>query len=70
MKITKNEHFTEILPENKYLTNKEETEVFVGICGKELNPENYKDISDEMAQEILNRLSNEEKQESEVLEDG
>jgi hypothetical protein len=68
MKILKNEHFTELIPENKYITNIEETEIMEGICGKDLNPADYKDITDEQAQEILNRLS--KQYESEVNNDG
>lgn len=68
MKITKNEHFTELIPENKYITNIEETEICEGICGKNLNPADYKDITDEQAQEILNRLS--KQYESEVYDNG
>lgn len=68
MKILKNEHFTELIPENKYITNIEETEICEGICGKNLNPADYKDITGEQAQEILNRLSKE--YESEVNDNG
>lgn len=57
MKIVNHEKFTELIPENKYITNIEETDVMEGICGKNLNPADYKDISDEEAEKLLNRLS-------------
>lgn len=65
MQIIQYENYIELKPDKKYLTNKEETDVMEGICGKNINPDDYKDISDARAQEILKRLSNE--YESEVL---
>ena len=65
MKINKTEKFIELIPENKYITDLNENNVFEGICGKNINPDDYKDISDARAQEILKRLSDE--YESEVL---
>jgi len=46
--------YIEIIPENTYLTDLEETELFEGICGK-VNPANYKDITDEKAEIIIKR---------------
>lgn len=57
MKVITNEKFTELIPENKYITNIEETEICEGLCGKNINPADYKDISDEEAEKLLNRLS-------------
>jgi len=50
--------YIEIIPENTYLTDLEETELFEGICGK-VNPADYKDISDEKAEEIFKKQEEE-----------
>ena len=64
MKINKTEKFIELIPENKYITDLYERNVFEGICGKNINPNDYKDISDEEAEKLLKRLSEIEESEA------
>ena len=49
-------HYIELIPDGHYISNLEETEVYEGICGKNLNINDYKDISDEKAEEIMHKF--------------
>lgn len=60
--------YIEIIPENTYLTDLDETDLFEGICGK-INPANYKDITDEEAEEIRKRLFPEEYEDNDENEE-
>lgn len=55
--------YIELIPKNTYLTDLEETDVYKRICGKNINPDDYKDITDEEAEIIIKR--NEESTKSE-----
>ncbi len=47
--------YIELIPKNTYLTDLEETDVYKRICGKNINPDDYKDITDEEAEIIIKR---------------
>lgn len=55
MDIVNNGIYLELIPKNTYLTDLEETDVYKRICGKNINPDNYKDITDEEAEIIIKR---------------
>lgn len=59
MKIIYHEKYIELIPAENYISNLEETEVYKGLCGKNINPDDYKDISDEKAEEILKKQQEE-----------
>lgn len=63
MDIVNNGIYLELIPKNTYLTDLEETDVYKRICGKNINPDDYKDITDEEAVIIIKR--NEESMEIE-----
>lgn len=50
------EHFEEILPKYTYITNLEETELYTGLCAKHLDETQFKDVTDEEAEEIRKRI--------------
>ena len=62
MSVIYHNNYIEIVPENNYITDLDETAVFEGICGKNLNVDSYKDITDEEAEEILKRLEQDQKE--------
>lgn len=57
--------YIELIPKNTYLTDLEETDVYKRICGKNINPDGYKDITDEEAEIIIKR-----NEESTEIEEG
>ena len=57
--------YIELIPKNTYLTDLEETDVYKRICGKNINPDDYKDITDEKAEIIIKR-----NEESTEIEEG
>lgn len=61
MDTINNGTYIELIPKNTYLTDLEETDVYKRICGKNINPDDYKDITDEEAEIIIKR--NEERAE-------
>jgi hypothetical protein len=67
MNIVNNGTYLELIPENAYLTDLNETVFFERICGKNINPDDYKDISDEEAEEIFKK---QEEEESVEIEEG
>lgn len=69
MKVIYHEKYIELIPENNYIANLEETDVYKGICGKNINPDDYKDISDEKAEEIFKKQQEEEIEEEDIEED-
>lgn len=55
MDTVNNGTYIELIPKNIYLTDLEETDVYKRICGKNINPDDYKDITDEEAEIIIKR---------------
>lgn len=55
MQVIYYEHYVKIIPENHYITDLEESDIMEGVCGN-VDPANYKDITDEEAEEIRRRL--------------
>lgn len=55
MDTVNNGIYIELIPKNTYLTDFEETDVYKRICGKNINPDDYKDITDEEAEIIIKR---------------
>lgn len=55
MDTVNNGIYIELIPKNTYLTDLEETDVYKRICGKNINPDDYKDITDEEAEIIIKR---------------
>ena len=53
-KITYENH-EELLPDNNYLTDLEESDAYTLICAKHIDETQYKDITDEEAERIINR---------------
>ncbi len=74
MDTVDNGFYIELIPKNTYLTNLEETEIYKRLCGKNINPDDYKDITDEKAEEILRKqeeeMNNIEEEESAEIEKG
>lgn len=62
MKVVYHEKYIELIPAENYISNLEETEAYKGLCGKNINPNDYKDISDEKAEKILKKQQEEENQ--------
>lgn len=62
MQVIYHEKYIELIPSGNYISNLEETEAYKGLCGKNINPDDYKDISDEKAEEILKKQQEEENQ--------
>lgn len=63
MKVVYHEKYIELIPAESYISDLAETEAYKGLCGKNINPDSYKDITDEEAEEIKKRLFLEEYEE-------
>lgn len=53
------EHYQELLPAENYIADIEEENVFEKLCAKYIDETQYKDISDEKAEEIINKQNQE-----------
>lgn len=53
------EHYEELLPAENYLADIEETCVFEKLCAKHIDETQYKDITDEEAEIIKNKINKE-----------
>ena len=62
MQVIHHEKYIELIPSENYISDLAETEAYKGLCGKNINPEDYKDISDEKAEEIFRKQQEEENQ--------
>lgn len=54
------EHYEELIPENHYITDLEESGIFERLCAKHIDESQYKDITDEEAEIIIEKLNKEE----------
>lgn len=73
MQVIYHEKYIELIPAENYISDLAETEAYKGLCGKNINPDNYKDISDEKAEEIFRKqeeMNNIEEEESIEIEEG
>lgn len=55
MKVIYHEKYIELIPSENYISDLVETEAYKGLCGKNINPDDYKDITDEEAEIIIKR---------------
>lgn len=55
MKAIYHEKYIELIPAENYISDLAETEAYKGLCGKNINPDDYKDITDEEAEIIIKR---------------
>lgn len=53
------EHYEELIPENHYITDLEESGIFERLCAKHIDESQYKDITDEEAKAIIEKLNKE-----------
>lgn len=60
MQVIYHEKYIELIPAENYISDLAETEAYKGLCGKNINPDDYKDITDEKAEEILKKQEEEE----------
>lgn len=63
------EKHEELIPENTYLTDLEESDVYTLICAKHIDESLYKDITDEEAEIIIKRNTPEDEEINEEVED-
>lgn len=49
------EYFEELIPEYTYIIDINENELYMGLCAKHIDESQYKDITDEEAEAILNK---------------
>lgn len=53
------EHYEELIPKNHYITDLEESGVFERLCAKHIDETQYKDITDEEAEAIIEKINKE-----------
>ena len=53
------EKYEELIPEDNYIADIEETFVCEGLCAKYIDESLYKDVSDEKAIEIMEKINKE-----------
>lgn len=54
------EKYEELIPEDNYISDIEETFVCEGLCAKHIDESQYKDVSDDKAIEIMEKINKEE----------
>lgn len=57
MRLTKNKNGQKLTPKNNYLSNLDETQLFEFVIGDEIDKTQYKDITDEEAEIIKNKIA-------------
>ena len=62
MKKIVHENYEELIPEDNYIADIEESFVCEGLCAKHIDESQYKDVTDDEAIEIMKKIQEDEEE--------